>query len=85
MAGTTGLEPATSAVTGQRSNQLSYVPKFILDSDYILSKLMDLTAPKFWFAVFAFGMASFRIPIPTLDDRCKSIRSRGTWVLANQS
>lgn len=32
MAGTTGLEPATSAVTGQRSNQLSYVP-----SDYFLN------------------------------------------------
>jgi hypothetical protein len=26
MAGTTGLEPAASAVTGQRSNQLNYVP-----------------------------------------------------------
>src|SRR5882724_12583728 len=30
MAGTTGLEPATSAVTGQRSNQLNYVPNLIL-------------------------------------------------------
>jgi hypothetical protein len=30
MAGTTGLEPATSAVTGQRSNQLNYVPKSVL-------------------------------------------------------
>ena len=30
MAGTTGLEPAASAVTGQRSNQLNYVPNLIL-------------------------------------------------------
>ena len=29
MAGTTGLEPAASAVTGQRSNQLNYVPGLI--------------------------------------------------------
>jgi hypothetical protein len=29
MAGTTRLELATSAVTGQRSNQLNYVPTFI--------------------------------------------------------
>ena len=27
MAGVTGLEPATSCVTGKRSNQLSYTPK----------------------------------------------------------
>ena len=27
MAGATGLEPAASAVTGQRSNQLSYAPQ----------------------------------------------------------
>jgi hypothetical protein len=32
MAGTTGLEPAASAVTGQRSNQLNYVPNFLIDS-----------------------------------------------------
>ena len=32
MAGTTGLEPAASAVTGQRSNQLNYVPTCICRS-----------------------------------------------------
>jgi hypothetical protein len=32
MAGTTGLEPATSAVTGQHSNQLNYVPAMQLDA-----------------------------------------------------
>src|SRR5215831_16572765 len=30
MAGTTGLEPATSDVTGRRSNQLNYVPAISL-------------------------------------------------------
>ncbi len=33
MAGTTGLEPATSDVTGRRSNQLSYVPALCRVSD----------------------------------------------------
>ncbi len=32
MAGTTGLEPAASAVTGQRSNQLNYVPNCIVNN-----------------------------------------------------
>ena len=31
MAGTTGLEPAASAVTGQRSNQLNYVPNLFFE------------------------------------------------------
>ena len=35
VAGTTGLEPATSAVTGQRSNQLSYVPNYISLQDLL--------------------------------------------------
>ena len=30
--GATGLEPATSAVTGQRSNQLSYVPRLFFNN-----------------------------------------------------
>src|SRR5271157_2634430 len=32
MAGTTGLEPATSDVTGRRSNQLNYVPASLVDN-----------------------------------------------------
>ncbi len=32
VAGTTGLEPATSAVTGQRSDQLSYVPRLFFNN-----------------------------------------------------
>ena len=34
MAGSTGLEPAASAVTGQRSNQLNYDP----DSEVLSAK-----------------------------------------------
>jgi hypothetical protein len=37
MAGTTGLEPATSAVTGQRSNQLSYVPQLLRRIPYCIT------------------------------------------------
>jgi hypothetical protein len=37
MAGTTGLEPATSAVTGQRSDQLSYVPRLFFNNLVIVT------------------------------------------------
>ena len=36
LAGSTGLEPAASAVTGQRSNQLNYDPDFL--SAFALSR-----------------------------------------------
>ena len=46
MAGVTGLEPAASGVTGQRSNQLSYTPAFrsavarsLAGGDHLLSHL----------------------------------------------
>jgi hypothetical protein len=39
MAGTTGLEPATSDVTGRRSNQLSYVPAMSLDNQIVTRTL----------------------------------------------
>ena len=54
MAGTTGLEPATSAVTGQRSNQLSYVPRLFFNnlvichiesSDSLFSLFSTLSLP----------------------------------------
>ena len=38
MAGTTGLEPAASAVTGQRSNQLNYVPNLYTPTSTILTR-----------------------------------------------
>lgn len=38
MAGTTGLEPATSDVTGRRSNQLNYVPARVGHFHYSTSR-----------------------------------------------
>ena len=40
IAGWTGLEPATSALTGQRSNQLSYHPKTMRWMSYICLKIL---------------------------------------------
>ena len=44
MAGVAGLEPVTSAVTGQRSNQLSYTPA---KGDVTIKNLFR--SVKFWF------------------------------------
>ena len=47
MAGVAGLEPVTSAVTGQRSNQLSYTP---VKGDVTIKKLShDVNV---WFQIF---------------------------------
>ena len=58
MAGTTGLEPATSAVTGQRSNQLSYVPKYVVRLGKILHRINRLAA-------LAISLDSTRSPFST--------------------
>ncbi len=46
MAGVTGLEPATSGVTGRRSNQLSYTPAALAPRGrQILCRLGGVNAP----------------------------------------
>ena len=46
MAGWTGLEPAASAVTGLRSNQLNYHPlRGIADCRLLISELIGLSPP----------------------------------------
>ena len=49
MARETGLEPATSTVTGWHSNQLSYSPAYILSEDAVLtaSSFSDLRCIKY--------------------------------------
>jgi hypothetical protein len=46
VAGSTGLEPAASGVTGRRSNQLNYDPAKTFESTARGSPLSSLTAPE---------------------------------------
>ena len=45
MAGTTGLEPATSDVTGRRSNQLNYVPEIVRRRSHSSTAAGDKLSP----------------------------------------
>ena len=46
LAGRTGLEPATSAVTGQCSNQLNYRPRLIVERLYLYFAFLSMLV--FW-------------------------------------
>ncbi len=60
MAGVAGLEPVTSAVTGQRSNQLSYTPA---KGDVTIKNLFHIV--KFWFGFLkAAGRQNGRLENP---------------------
>ena len=92
MAGTTGLEPATSAVTGQRSDQLSYVPTSLfrhLDVCHIessdsqkslisLVSIFSLLWTRFWASIDT-KQTPRRCQNGHCDDRNKSIRSTCFW------
>ncbi len=51
LAGSTGLEPAASGVTGRRSNQLNYDPKNSFDGDVAMRLRTFLSQRPAWWAV----------------------------------
>ena len=68
MAGATGLEPATSGVTGRRSNQLSYAPAAV-DRQRALLPLpprgVKRTRRDSWFVAMV-GDEGFEPPTPSV-------------------
>ena len=76
MAGTTGLEPATSDVTGRRSNQLNYVPAFTARTCRIARFLAFATC---WFVLLD------RTPVATGFKRRDVTIPRGWRALASIS
>ena len=64
MAGTTGLEPAASAVTGQRSNQLNYVPT--RQNQEIPRTRLEKLAGFLWYCARCHGISAASNRLPTL-------------------
>jgi hypothetical protein len=67
MAGTTGLEPATSAVTGQRSNQLSYVPRLFFNN-LVIRHIESSGSQLSLFSIIALLWTQFRASVDTKVD-----------------
>jgi hypothetical protein len=84
MAGTTGLEPATSAVTGQRSNQLSYVPRLFVqqfgDTSHRIKRFAAFAALVFFYQfrcrgfIWALVDTKVKHQIESTQQQIKSIR-----------
>jgi hypothetical protein len=66
MAGTTGLEPATSAVTGQHSNQLNYVPTLFSSTCRKSQNLLSFRAVYFF------------LPLPPIPQNLTEFREEWT-------
>src|SRR5579863_7834675 len=92
MAGTTGLEPATSAVTGQRSDQLSYVPRLFFN--YLVIRHIESSASQLslfstisllWTQFWGLGGHHVDTKSDRHNDRIKSIRCDGIWYRLRRS
>ena len=66
MAGMTGLEPATSGVTGQRSNQLSYTPVIWCITFFKGQILLNQVTKNKTMILFYLMVGGERLELPTL-------------------
>jgi hypothetical protein len=73
MAGVAGLEPVTSAVTGQRSNQLSYTPargKLKVKKVFARVKLETMPKPRFKLKIRAADAKEVGVGNPAEETCC---------------
>ena len=69
MAGSTGLEPATSGVTGRRSNQLNYDPAWVRESEKFEVESVKARSRTFYFLLSTFSFFGGRYRDRTCDSR----------------